>query len=140
MAIKFPVVPGTIILCDYSMGGFREPEMVKLRPVIVVSPRLTHRDHLCTVVPISSSPGIKELDYVVRLQVAPQLPQPFAYEVVWAKCDMLATVSFERLNLFRTERDHTGKRRYLQPKLPELDLLRIRQGILFALGIKGLPL
>lgn len=66
----------------------------------------------------------------------PRLPEPFDYEVVWAKCDMMATVSFERLDLFRTGRDHTGKRRYLQPKLPEADFGRVRQGILFALGIK----
>jgi mRNA interferase MazF len=140
MAIKYPVVPGTIILCDYSLGGFREPEMVKRRPAIVVSPRLPHRDRLCTVVPISSSPGARELDYVVRLELSPSLPKPFDYEVTWAKCDMLATVSFERLELFRTDRDHTGRRRYVQPKLSELDMLRVRKGILFALGIKGLPL
>ncbi len=140
MAIKYPVAPGTILLCDYALGGFKEPEMVKRRPAIVVSPRLPHRDHLCTVVPISSSPGVKELDYIVRLELLPSLPKPFDYGVTWAKCDMLATVSFDRLELFRTERDHTGKRRYLQPKLSDLDILRVRIGILFALGIKALPL
>jgi mRNA interferase MazF len=140
MAIQYPVALGTLLLCDYSLGGFKEPEMVKRRPAIVVSPRLPHRDRLCTVVPISSSPGVKELDYIVRLHFALPLPEPFDYETVWAKCDMLATVSFERLELFRTGRDHTGKRRYLQPRLPDLDFVRVRQGILFALGIKELPL
>ena len=114
--------------------------MVKRRPAIVVSPRLHYRDHLCTVVPISSSPSVKELGYVVRLEFSPSLPKPFDYKVSWAKCDMLATVSFDRLDLFRTDRDHTGKRRYLQPKLSELDILRVQKGILFALGIKELPL
>jgi uncharacterized protein YifN (PemK superfamily) len=68
------------------------------------------------------------------------LPVPFDYAVVWAKCDMIATVSFDRLDLFRTGRDQTGKRRYLQPRLPEDKLRRVRRGILFALGIKGLDL
>jgi mRNA interferase MazF len=98
--------------------------MVKRRPAIVISPRLPHRDHLCTVVPLSSSPGVKELDYIVRLQLAPPLPEPVSFEILWVKCDMPATVSFERLDLFRTGRDHTGKRRYLQPKLPEVDFQR----------------
>lgn len=37
MPIKFPVAPGTVLLCDYSTG-FLPPEMVKLKPAIVVSP------------------------------------------------------------------------------------------------------
>lgn len=128
-----------MLLCDYSLGGFREPEMVKRRPAVVISPRLPHRDHLCTVIPLSSSPGARELDYIVRLEITEPLPEPFDYRVMWAKCDMMATVSFERLDLFRTVRDHTGKRRYLQPKLPEADLQRVRRGVLYSLGIKEIP-
>jgi mRNA interferase MazF len=66
--------------------------------------------YLCTVVPISGDPGQHETDYVVRLEFKPPLPDPFSYETAWAKCDMLATVCFERLDLFRTERDQYGKR------------------------------
>ena len=66
MAIKYPVAPGTLLLCDYALGGFKEPEMVKRRPVIVISPRLRHRDHLCTVVPLSSKPSFAAVDYVVN--------------------------------------------------------------------------
>src|SRR5262249_21592107 len=96
MAIEHPVGPGTVLLCDYSRGGgFEAPEMVKRRPAIVISPRLPHRHGLCTVVPISSVPGVYEVPYVVRLELKPPLPEPFSYAVVWAKCDMLATV---RLN------------------------------------------
>ncbi len=140
MAIKYPVLPGTIVLCDYALGGFREPEMVKRRPVIVMSPRLRHRDHLCTVVPLSSKPGLAEVDYVVELNFVRPLPAPFENTVVWAKCDMLATVSFARLDLFRTQRDSSGKRQYITPKLPESDVKRVQLGILFALGIKPFPL
>lgn len=49
MAIRFPVSPGTILLCDYATG-FRAPEMVKRRPAVVISPHLRHRDRLCSVV------------------------------------------------------------------------------------------
>src|SRR5215217_2612804 len=51
MALTYSVGPGTILRCDYSRGGFQEPEMVKARPAVVLSPRLPHRDSLCTIVP-----------------------------------------------------------------------------------------
>ena len=48
---------------------------------------------------------------------------------------MLATVSFERLDLFHTERDQYGKRKYLHPKLSEIDVARVQVGVLRALGM-----
>jgi uncharacterized protein YifN (PemK superfamily) len=139
MPIQFPVAPGTLLLCDYDMGGFKPPEMVKKRPAVVISPRLPHRHGLCTVIPISGSLE-REAPYIVRLMFDPPLPQPFSFQVAWAKCDMLATVGFNRLDLFRTERDQYGKRRYLHPKLSAADFLRVKQGILHALGMGNLTL
>jgi uncharacterized protein YifN (PemK superfamily) len=138
MAIHFPVRPGTIVRCDYNRGGFQAPEMVKARPAVVISPRLPHRDRLCTVVPISGDEGEYEARYVIRLEFSPPLPHPFSYRIAWAKCDMLATVSFDRLDLFRTARDQYGKRKYVQPLLPDKDLYRLREGVLFALGMGNL--
>lgn len=137
MAIQFALPVGTLVLCDYSRGGFQPPEMVKRRPAIIVSPRLPHRDGLCTIVPISGSFDGRALPYVVELNLAVALPDPFQHQKVWAKCDMLATVSFARLDMFRTERDHTGKRRYLKPRLTAEQLTAIRHGILNALGMSG---
>jgi mRNA interferase MazF len=141
MPIQYPVGPGTILLCDYSMGGFRDPEMVKRRPAIVVSPRLPHRnDLLCAVVPLSGSEPVRPVDYVVRLELAAPLPHPFPQSVWWAKCDMIATVGFQRLDLFRTERDQSGKRKYIHPKLSPEDLERVQGGILHGLGLgKWIP-
>jgi mRNA interferase MazF len=140
MALNFAVAPGTILRCDYDRGGFQAPEMVKARPAVVISPRLPHRDSLCTVVPISATDEGRELAYVVRLEFDPPLPEPFSYWVAWAKCDMLATVAFARLDLFRTARDQSGRRKYLHPKLSDQDLNRVRAGVLFALGIGHLTL
>jgi mRNA interferase MazF len=140
MGIKHPVGVGTVLLCNYDRGGFQPPEMVKRRPAIVISPRLPYRDGLCTVVPISSEPNERESDYVIRLEFTPPLPTPFSYRVAWVKCDMLATVGFERLDLFRTERNQYGQRKYLHPKIPEADLGRVRNGVLFALGMGNLTL
>jgi mRNA interferase MazF len=69
------------------------------------------------------------------LEFDPALPYPFLHRVAWAKCDMLATVGFARLDLFRTDRDQYGRRRYLHPKLSETDLERVRRGILMGLGM-----
>jgi uncharacterized protein YifN (PemK superfamily) len=140
MGIKFPVGVGTILLCDYRKGGFQPPEMVKLRPAIVISPRLPHRSGLCTVIPISADQPDHEVDYVVRLEFDPPLPDPFSYKVAWAKCDMLATVGFARLDLFHTERDQYGKRKYLHPKLSEVGVQRVRNGMLHAVGCGNLTL
>lgn len=137
MAIQFPVGPGTILLCDYSTG-FNPPEMVKRRPVVVVSPRLPYRDHLCTVVPLSTTAPDRDTLYQCRVTPPQRLPAPFDAPEMWAKADMLATVGFGRLDLFRTGRDQTGKRKYLHPKLPPDDLRRVRASILHALGLDTL--
>jgi uncharacterized protein YifN (PemK superfamily) len=134
MALQFAVTRGTILRCDYDRGGFQPPEMVKVRPVIVVSPRLPHRDYLCAVVPISGDHAGRDLPYVVRLEFNPPLPYPFSYSVAWAKCDMLATVSFARLDMFRTERDQSDKRKYLRPRLKQEDFDRVKTAILCGLG------
>jgi len=49
---------------------------------------------------------------------------------------MVATVSFDRLDLFRTERDQDGKRRYLTNlRVSEEQFAQIRQAVMRALGI-----
>jgi mRNA interferase MazF len=133
MPLKFPVAPGTILLCDYSTG-FKAPEMVKRRPAIVISPRLRHRDFLCAVVPLSASAPPRDVPYVCRIELA----APFAAQVCWAKADMVATVAFNRLDLFHTGRDSTGKRQYLHPRLSATQLLQVRAGVLHGLGLAHL--
>ena len=134
MPIKYPVAPGSILLCNYNTG-FIAPEMVKRRPAIVISPRLQRRDGLCTVVPLSTTPPASELPYQCRLELTEVLPPPFTSTTMWVKADMLATVCFERLDLFRTERDQSGKRKYLTPKICSGDLIRVRCCVLYALGL-----
>jgi len=96
MALPYLPQQGEILVCDFddlALGA----EMIKRRPVVVVSRHDAHRSQLCTVVALSTTP--------------PKLPKPWHYYMehvrvtgweapngVWAKCDMLATVSLERLN------------------------------------------
>ncbi len=88
--------------------------------------------------PLSGSEPERPVSYVARIDLANPLPAPFEQNVWWATCDMLATVSSDRLDLFRTARDQTGKRKYLQPKLPEHAFRAIQRAILAALGIQDL--
>lgn len=113
MPIKYVVPPKTILLCNFNMGGFKPPEMVKVRPVVVLSGRLPRRDNLITVVPLSGTESDPRNDYHCRVELAEALPEPYAETVWWAKCDMVATVGLARLDLFRTERQPNGQRKYL---------------------------
>lgn len=128
MALKFHPKPGTILICDYA--GFKAPEMVKRRPCVVVSPRLRRRDGLCTVVPLSTTPPYPPESYHYQITLDRPLPYPFGAAVMWAKCDMLATVSFDRLALIKIR-----KRQYIKPMLSAGDMFRIRICIMRALGI-----
>ncbi|MBT3070293.1 type II toxin-antitoxin system PemK/MazF family toxin [Rhodomicrobium sp. Az07] len=110
--------------------------MIKRRPAIVVSPRLPYRDGLCAVVPLSTTQPAHEVAYVVKIELEQPLPAPFDFPICWAKCDMIATVAFERLDLFRTGRDANGKRKYLTPRLSQATFEAVKPGILAGLGIE----
>lgn len=122
--LQFHPKAGTVLICDFS--GNIVPEIVKRRPVVVITPRLPHRDGLCTVVPLSSK--------------APEYPQPFHVFLAtkylpeqtvdsWAKCDLVCSVSLKRL-----DRIKIGHRKYIAPSVGKGDLAAIRKGVLAALG------
>lgn len=138
MPIKYPPQPRTMLLCDYARGGFQPPEMVKRRPAIVLTPRLPHRDNLCAVVPMSGTPPEAAVPYVVRIELPEPLPEPFSETVWWVKADMVATVGFDRLDLFRTGRGDDGKRRYITPRVSEDAFRAVRVGVLHGLGMSDL--
>ncbi len=130
MTLAFHPHAGTLLICDFR--GSIEPEIIKRRPVIVVTPRLPYRSHLCTVVPTSTT--------------APDHPQPYHVSLsknyhpneddglpVWAKCDLVISVSMKRLDRFKV-----GIRKYYAPKIIDEDLRAVRVGMLHALGFPSL--
>jgi mRNA interferase MazF len=136
MALKFPVKPRTILLCDYSLGGFRAPEMVKRRPAVVIAGRLPRRDNLHTVVPLSGTPSDPRNLYQCEIELAAPLPAPFDETRWWVKADMIATVSLARLELFRTSRDQFGQRKYLSGlAVSEEQFALIMSAVRHALGM-----
>jgi mRNA interferase MazF len=120
------------------MGGFRPPEMVKRRPVVVLVGKLPYRDRLATVVPLSGTAPFAGCDYQCLITLGQYLPAPFdGQREWWVKADMVATVSFDRLDLFHTARDQNGKRKYLIPRVSEEQFEQIRKTILRALRFPG---
>jgi mRNA interferase MazF len=134
MALSFHPAQGAILLCDYS--GFKPPEMVKRRPVIVISPRLRRRDNLCTVVPLSTTAPEAPQDYHCELELPRPLPAPWNAARHWIKADMLATVGFHRLNLIGIGRDQCGKRKYLNMTITQDSLKAVQYCVLRALGLQ----
>ena len=123
MAIQYAPRSGTILLCDFT--GI-EPEMVKRRPVVLLS---SVSQGLCLVVPLSTTPPQKIMPWHYLLRLQEPLPGNFTVMECWAKCDMLAAVSFSRLNLLFKGKDKNGKRIYHVTTITEADLEAIKIGI-----------
>lgn len=113
-----------VLLCDFR--GFIAPEMVKVRPVVIVSPSSRHGSRLCTVVPLSTTAPNPVQKWHVKLT---QNPNPIETETVevWAKCDMLYTVSFDRLDKFH--RKTRKGREYFAPAMNKDDFAHILAGV-----------
>jgi uncharacterized protein YifN (PemK superfamily) len=133
--IKFHPEIGTILICDFD--GFIEPEMVKRRPVIVISPRFKNRNGLCTIVPLSTTLPKPVMPYHYKLKLDEPLPAPFDSPFQWVKADMVATVCFTRL-FFPKEKDAEGKRENLYRTIEAIDLRNIRACVLHAISLSHL--
>jgi uncharacterized protein YifN (PemK superfamily) len=131
MPLTFQPKPRTVVYCDFA--GYIEPEIVKRRPVVVLA---THKRNskLVAVVPLSTTKPDPVEAHHHRLLQNP-LPDQQAAEV-WAKCDMIAVVSVERLELIRSGRRLAdGRREYLVPKIGPEQFEAIRKGVVSALGL-----
>ncbi len=112
---------GEVLICDFDTG-FQPPEMVKKRPVVVLSCKESHNRRLCTVVPFSTTAPTPALAWHHPLPHV-VVPGLLATAPMWAKCDMIATVSFERLN--KPYRKTRHGRQYIELVLSDVDLQAI---------------
>ena len=133
MSLKFHPAAGTVLICNFD--SFKAPEMVKRRPVVVVSPKKLKRNGLVTVVPLSTQEPDPVCSFHHKLNPASLHPAVAYTRPSWAKCDMLYTVRFERLDLPRGKRNpQTRKRTYYTQQVLEEDLEAIYVAILAGLG------
>jgi uncharacterized protein YifN (PemK superfamily) len=113
-------------MCDFH--GFVEPEMVKTRPVVVLA-RHKRNSRLVTVVPLSTTAPTIQEDHHHELSENP-LPDKPNYVSCWAKCDMVVTVSIDRLDRYKM-----GRRDYVVPIMKDADFQAIREGVVVALEL-----
>lgn len=127
MVLAFQPRPAQVVMCDFA--GYVVPEMVKVRPVVVIARNRSNR-RLVTVVPLSTTPPVAP---DARHPALSANPLPGRERIAcWAKCDMVATVSVARLDRYRTER-----RRYVTPSLPASDFQAIKRAVASSLGLQG---
>ncbi len=122
MPIVFHPNPGSLLVCDFS--GMVEPEMVKARPVVVVSPRLRHRSGLCTVVPLSTTIPTNIMPWHCKIILDAPLSAKWNRAEIWAKCDMLYTMRFERMDRFHMRVE--GHRKYYDRRIDDEQLSDVR--------------
>jgi uncharacterized protein YifN (PemK superfamily) len=127
MPLLYQPSEGSVLICDFR--GYEVPEMIKVRPVVVIRKHRTN-SLLVTVVPLSTTAPDRVLDHHLELQSHLQGASP----VCWAKCDMVATVSLSRLDRIKT-RDRQGKRIYVISQLETDEFSAIKIAVRKALGV-----
>ncbi|WP_454832451.1 type II toxin-antitoxin system PemK/MazF family toxin [Pseudoxanthomonas wuyuanensis] len=138
MAILYAPRVGAVLLCEFP-SSFVAPEMVKTRPVVVVTPKMKGRANLVGVVPLSTTPPnpICVFHCKVAIGSMPRSIQAEATEV-WAKCDMVYTFALHRLDRFKAGREHaTGKRLYDAGQLSGDEVDAVRRCMASAFGIRA---
>ncbi|MBA4363998.1 MAG: hypothetical protein C0411_25175 [Pseudomonas sp.] len=127
MPLLYQPKEGSVLICDFR--GYEVPEMIKVRPVVVIRKHKTN-SLLVTVVPLSTTAPDRILDHHLELQSHLQGASP----VCWAKCDMVATVSLSRLDRIKS-RDRHGKRIYVISHLETDEFYAIKVAVRSALGL-----
>ena len=124
--LKFQPRPGQVLACHFGLG-FRQPEMVKTRPVLVVSPKVRVWSGTCLVVPISSTPPAPVLRWHLRL---PDTLLPGSnYKEAWLKGDCAMSVGKHRLDRWKA-----GPRNYVVPEVSPEILAAARMCVRHAIG------
>jgi uncharacterized protein YifN (PemK superfamily) len=134
MALLYQPRLGSVVQCDFA--GMVVPEMVKKRDVVVIA-RNKHNNHLVTVVPLSTTAPARVEDYHHKLERNLRVDGDPNAEV-WVKCDMLYTVSLERLSLYYT-RSRRGGRQTVQMYVSTADFHAIQAAVAAALGLPKIP-
>jgi len=86
-----------------------------------------------TVVPLSMSAPTPVEPW--HIEVPDEIPEPWGPGPRWAKCDMVATVGYTRLNLPHSKHRVTGVRQYHQIELEKAKVDQLRRAVSAAIGI-----
>lgn len=128
---------GSVVRCDFR--GMIEPEMIKKRDVVVLT-KHKKNSKLVTVIPLSSTAPTPPQSYHYMLSKNPR-PDGDPTIQIWAKCDMVYTVSLERLEMHYTRTRRTARQVH-QILLSPDEFAAIRQCVAIGMGLadnKGVP-
>lgn len=139
MAITFHPRPGQILICNFTKG-FKEPELVKRRPVVVLTPSMKGRGGVVTVAGLSSVKPEPVLNFhcVLPKSCLPMLGE-YQDQETWVKGDMIYAVGFHRLDLIMLgTRKPDGKRNYFNDRLSRERMREIYGCVLHGLNFPTL--
>ena len=128
MALLYQPKEGSVLICDFR--GYEVPEIIKIRPVIVIRKPRTNQ-LLVTVVPLSTTAPQQVLEHHLQLDRHLHGANP----ICWAKCDIVATVSLGRLDRIKSK-DRHGKRTYKIAELTHDQFSAIKAAVRSALGLR----
>lgn len=128
--LAFAPKPGQLLACHFGLG-FQVPEIVKTRPVLVISPKRLSDLGLCTVIPISHTPPdeVKPYHYKLPQGIVPNKK----YQTAWLKGNLVQTVGLHRLDRLKV-----GPREYISPLVPNEILKEARRCVLHITGMDHL--
>ena len=131
---EFYLKEGQMAFCKFQ--GLQMPEMVKERPVIILTKPLPLRDReLYTVVPLSTTKPPKILDWHYKLDKQYLPTTSFfkdkngEYNECWVKADMIYTLSIKRMWLIRMGKLPNGRDRYFYNVLPDEIMKYIKNAV-----------
>jgi mRNA interferase MazF len=134
MPIEHHPKPGQVFDCDFR--GNIYPEIVKKRPVVILTPKYAQRADLVAVVPLSTTAPDKICEFHCVLEKNPVPGEDEAMKI-WVKGDLVQTVTFTRLSGYWLEKVH-DKRKYLTVRVSDADMMKIKKCVLHGLGFSGL--
>lgn len=136
MAISIHPKSGQILMCDFS-NGFKKPEMIKKRPIVVLAEAIQGRNNLVTVVPLSTVEPVPIQPYHYKiLKSSMPMVKNLQLSDSWVKGDMIYTVGFHRLDLIPCgEKDASGKRKYFKQRLGPDQMKLIYSCVLHGLNL-----
>ena len=133
MPIKFQPAPGTILNCDFR--GFIIPEMVKVRQVVVLWKHKSNA-RLAYVVPLSTT-APHDPSLAFELSGGPPIPRQGQDRStrIWVKCDMVSTVSTERLSMPVNRASRRAASTPININISTPDLMAIKKLVAIALRL-----
>lgn len=137
MSISGHPTRGSIVTVDYR-SGFMEPEMVKRRLAVVISPDIKNRIKLTTVVPLSLTPPEAIMPYHKQIEIPFEMPKKWGGGNRWIKGDMVNSVGFHRIDFLMLGKDKTGKRIYQYQALPDELFKVVKKCALHGMGFSTL--